>query len=398
LLLQEGAIVELALSKPGENVFKIFLFDGQGMSLPLGEDRIVISRTAATIDAIPASHSVGIESLQKIGGRPGLAFMVKAGEPLPKKGTLKFLAAEPLKAGGQPPIRFKLWEGDIEDPISSNRPIGTFEIRGSDFSDGVIAAGAELLCEYEVLDSGQIHLEVTVPSIGGAFNKRNFYSPVGGQIDYTKAARQVEDQVEAARQKLDEMAGRVKDERLAVAAERLDRAESMKSGESDPEVTRQAMENVQDAQRLMAETRLRHLAEIRTNELERCLDFFNSHVRQLARPAEQTAFDNLVRTARRSIEGHSREFEAHLSDLRGRNFEILWRQDWFVADRFRMFADSPHQFPDAEEHAALVVEGRDALEGGDTDRLRNVVMRLDMAKISYSANDELLAHANIIQG
>ena len=36
-----------------------------------------------------------------------------------------------------------------------------FEIKGSDFDDGVIAAGAEMVCEYEVLDSGNIMMEVS---------------------------------------------------------------------------------------------------------------------------------------------------------------------------------------------------------------------------------------------
>jgi molecular chaperone DnaK len=31
-----------------------------------------------------------------------------------------------------------------------------FEIRGNDFEDGVIPAGADLLCHYEVRDSGEI--------------------------------------------------------------------------------------------------------------------------------------------------------------------------------------------------------------------------------------------------
>ena len=66
-----------------------------------------------------------------------------------------------------------------------------FEIKGSDFDDGVIAAGAELICEYEVLDSGNIILEVSVPSIGGSFHSgRNFYSRQEGQIDYTNQAQE----------------------------------------------------------------------------------------------------------------------------------------------------------------------------------------------------------------
>src|SRR3546814_3208794 len=92
---------------------------------------------------------------------------------LPKKGKKTFKAGESLKAGSAGSIKFKLWEGDISDPINDNRFIGMFEIKGTDFDDGVIAAGAELICEYEVLDSGNIVLEVSVPSISGSLDRKS---------------------------------------------------------------------------------------------------------------------------------------------------------------------------------------------------------------------------------
>ena len=63
------------------------------------------------------------------------------------------------------------------------------KISGSDFDDGVIPAGADLECEYEILDSGNIIIEVSVPCIGGTFHSgKNFYSRQEGQLDYTAAA------------------------------------------------------------------------------------------------------------------------------------------------------------------------------------------------------------------
>jgi molecular chaperone DnaK len=123
-----------------------------------------------------------------------------------------------------------------------------FEIKGSDFDDGVIAAGAEMICEYEVGDSGNIMMEVSVPSIGGSFHSgRNFYSRQDGQIDYTQASKLVEEQSEHALQRLDEMESKIDDPRLQQAREKLEQAESIKSGETDPETAKQAMDNVQEA-------------------------------------------------------------------------------------------------------------------------------------------------------
>jgi len=197
LQLQDGAVVEVPLGKSGDNTFRVFLFDSQGGSV--GEpSKLVITRIAATVDAIPSSSSLGFEVLDRIGGRPTLDFLVKEGEPLPKKGVKRFKAASSLRAGGDGMLRFKLWEGDIEDPISDNRHIGTLTITGNSFDDGVIPAGAELVCEYEVLDSGTVVFEVSVPSIQANFQGgRNLYSRQAGQIDFANAGRRVQEDASA---------------------------------------------------------------------------------------------------------------------------------------------------------------------------------------------------------
>jgi len=397
--LVDAASIEVTLPKPGENAFKVFVFDGDGGPIVLTEDRIVVSRTAASIDAIPASHSVGVEVREKLGGRLGLDFLVREGDQLPKRGAKTFKAEESLRAGSTGSIKFKLWEGEVTDPVNDNRFIGMFEIRGSDFDEGVIAAGADLVCEYEVLDSGNIVMEVSVPSIGGSFHSgRNFYSRQEGQIDYSKAARLVEDQSEQVSGRLDEMAEKVSDPQLERAREKLVRADSLRSDVDDPESAKEAMDSVQEAKRLLALARKAHLKEIRQMELEKVIEFFDQAVRQFARPSEESAFDNLVRTAGRAIESNSADFEAHLGDLRGRCFMILWREDWFVIDRFKWLAEAAHLFPEASEHAQLVGVGSEALRASDMDRLRAVVAGLDSLRVGSGGDDEMMLGANILRG
>lgn len=394
--LEDGVTVDLALVKPGENTFKVFVFDPNGGPIALGEDKIVISRTAASIDAIPASHSVGVECRDKLGGRLVIDYLVLEGDQLPVKGKKTYRTEESLRAGSTGSIKFKLWEGAISDPITDNRFIGLFEITGSDFDDGVIAAGAELICEYEMRDSGNITLNVSVPSIGGAFNSgRNFYSPQEGQIDYTKASRLIEEESEHALQRLGDMASKIDDPRLDRAQEMLEQARSIKSGESDPETAKQAMDNIQEAKRLLALTRGAHLHDIRQLELDKAVAFFDSAVREHARPSEANAFDNLVKTAQRAI--NANDFEIHLDGLRGRNFMILWRQDWFVIDRFKWLAQDSHLFPDAREHAQLVMAGTEALKANDIHKLRDVVAELDSVRIGSAGEDEMMSGANIIR-
>ena len=85
----------------------------------------------------------------------------------------------------------------------------------------------------------------------------------------------------------------------------------------------------------MAQVRKDSRKEIRQMELDGISEFFTEHIRQFARPSEENAFDNLIRTAKRSIERNDNDFESHLRELKGRNFEILWRKDWFVIELFK---------------------------------------------------------------
>ena len=157
------------------------------------------------------------------------------------------------------------------------------------------------------------------------------------------------------------------------------------------------MDHVQEAKRLLALTRKEHLKDIRQLELDKAVDFFDKVVRQHARPTEASSFDNLVKTAQRAIGSPSGDFESHMDDLRGRNFMILWRQDWFVIERFKWLAEDTYLFPDAREHAQLVAAGAEALKANDIDKLRAVVAHLDSIRIGSAGEDDMLAGANIVR-
>lgn len=398
--LKDGAGIELSLAKPGENTFKIFVFDSNGGPVTLPQDQIVITRTAATIDAIPASGSIGVEVHEKrLGGRTVLDYWVRDGERLPIKGKKVYHAGEAIKAGSAASLKFKLWEGEIPDPVSDNLPIGMFEVKGSDFEEGIIAKGAELVCEYEMTDAGQIKLEVSVPSIGGAFGHgRSFYSRQEGLRDFSNAAKAIADQSDQALERVDEMSAKVDDERLKRAREKLESAKTIAQSGDNEEAAKKAMDDVHDAKRLLSDTRRAHLKDIRQMELDDVVERFNKAVRQYARPSETGAFDNLTKTAQRAIDNNSNDFEVHLADLRGRSFEILWRQDWYVIDHFKWISERSYLSSDQDQHAALVAMGREALNANDIDKLKSVVAELYAIQIDGGSDVDMDAVANIVRG
>lgn len=398
LPLKKGSIVEVSLSKMGDNAFKVFVFDGAGRVLPLAEDKIVITRTAATVDAIPASHSIGIEALEKLGGQSTLSYLVRAGDPLPVKGRLAFKAAETLKAGSPSSLNFKLWEGEIEDRISDNRPIGVMKISGSDFDDGVIPAGTELICEYEVLDSGNVIISISVPFLGATFDEKNFYSRQEGQVDFSSDTSFVVDEGEKVKGRLEEVEKVVDDPKLERIRSRVERATELEAEGADPERAQDAMEAIQEAKTLLAEVRKEHLKEIRRIDLDATVAMFNDFLRQFARPSEVSAFENLVRTAERAIGEPGGAFEHHHQELQRINFEILFRQDFFIVERFKWCARSPHLFSSRQRYLELIELGNQCLRNDDMDKLREVVVHLSGLQIRGPSELDLLESVNIVRG
>lgn len=395
--LKDGASVELTLAKLGENEFKVFVFDPSGAPIALENDRITIARTAAAVDSIPASHSIGIASLEKAGGQPVMSWLVRAGDPLPKRGTMKFLAGEAIKSGSQSSLDFKIWEGEIASPVTDNRWVGSLKIPGTELEQGVIAKGAELICEYEVSDSGNVTLEVTVPSVGGSFKTgHNLYSRQESGIDYSAAGLRVHEEAERQLARLDDIAEKVDDPQIERAREKLDQALAASAEDGNPEQSKEAMDRVQDAKRLLAKIREANLKPIRQMELDNVLAFFDEHVRQHAKPSEETQFDNAVRSAKRAIETNDSSFENYLDDLRGKNFDILWRQDSFVVIRFQWFAKSPHLFPDQAQFRQLVAMGQKAAGDDDMQKLREVVAMMGSVRIYLGGDDGMSEDANII--
>jgi molecular chaperone DnaK len=121
-------------------------------------------------------------------------------------------------------------------------------------------------------------------------------------------------------------------------------------------------------------------------------------VREYARQSEESAFDNLAKTARRAIDRSDKAFENHLDELRGKNFTILWRQDWYVVERFKFLVESPHYFPDQLKYKELIEVGAEFLRKDDIENLRVVVAQLSILKIGGGSDSDMFEAANIIKG
>lgn len=396
-VLTNGLMITLPLTKNGENSFSIKVLNELGQEQTIGANKIVITKTLATIGAIPASHSIGVEVLDKLGGTPVLIFLVDEGDALPKKGTITFKAGQTLKAGTHDSINIKLWEGNIQTPIKDNRFVGVFKIVGTDIDSGVIPTGADIECEFEMSDSGTIHLEASVPCIGASFSNRNFYSRQEGQLDLSDVDS-VAEEGRHVLERIEDMAEKVDDPKLADAKKKAERAANIDSQpQCEPEDVQKANNELLKAKQLISESRQANLKPIRQMELDSCVKFFDEVVRQYARPAEEQSFDNLTRSAQKAIENNDTDFDNILDNMKTKNTLILLRQDWFIVDWYKRAIANPNNYIDIQKYNELRQLGNVALENDDIDQLRQILFELLSIQINSGTGDGMFDNVNIVK-
>lgn len=396
--LTDQLVMTLPLTQNGENRFSVMVSDSRGNFLRTGVSEIVITRTMATIGAIPASNSIGIEVVDRLGGESTLEFLVSEGDSLPKCGHTVFRAGQQIRADSNDSINIKLWEGSILSPITDNRFIGVLKIRGTDIPFGMIPTGAEIECDYEMTDSGTIRLEVSIPCIGATFGNRNFYSRQEGQTDLTdvdslaEEGRQVQDRIRS-------MLQIIHDRRLLSASQKVHEAAQIDSNhDADPEDVQKAFNDLLEAKKLISLSRREHLQSIRQLELDNVVLEFQSMQQKHATPSEAQIFERLKAAAQRSIDNNDTDFENILDSIRKVINRILFRQDWVVIQYYHTLTTTSSKYMNPVKYTELKQLGDQAVQSGDIASLRSIVIQLSNLLIPNAPIESMFDIANIIKG
>ncbi len=396
--IKPNLVIELPLTQNGENRFSIKVFDEYGHEKAIGTKTITITKTLATIGAIPASHSIGVEVIDKLGGTPVLEFLIKEGDALPKKGTITFKAGQTLTAGSNESINIKLWEGEIQSPITDNRFIGVLKIMGTDIDAGVIPTGADIECDYEISDSGTITIEISIPCIGASFANHNFYSPQEGQLNLNDIDS-IAEQGRNVLKRIQKMSQKITAPELDQAFPKAELAANLDSHEyCDLEDVQKANNELLEAKKLINKARQNNLKAIRQMDLDNCVSFFDEIVRQYATSTEQQSFDTLARTAQRSIDSNDVDFDNILDNLRTKNTQILFKQDWFIIDWYQDATASSANYLDKNKFINLKRRGDQALADDNIDQLKKILIELLSIQINTDSGERMYDIANIVKG
>jgi len=334
--LKKDLIIDLTLSKSGENIFKIFLFNEYNESIPIKPNTITVTRTNPTIDSITASHSIGFAVLDKICGKLIMDWIIRKGDTLPKKGKVFIMTTNQLKAGDSGSIVFHLYEGELRYP-EYNQFIGVLKIKGSDIYESEIPAGSNINITYEMNEIGNINFEIVIPCISFVAS-HYFYSKQERQKDYTDddVIMTIIMDVKDIKEKVYELADQIDNPALKEIIENLDRVSELSEYESDPEKIKEVEEITLQAKRELYEIRKKHLPEMRQIELDRVVKRFNNLLRKVASDNERLIFDKLVANAKKVIEHNNSEFDNYLDDL--------YKISWFIAQNKHLTMDTFHEY------------------------------------------------------
>lgn len=405
LPLENGNILRVPLAKIGDNVFEIFVFDSSSRKIKLEEDTITISKVNASVGAILASHSIGIEVKDSVfSDNVSLDYLVKEGDKLPVKGKRKYKATETIKAGSSNSILIKMWEGDISDNISDNRYVGCMKLEGTDLEYGSIKAGAELIFNYTISEAGTINVDVTIPSLDDiSFNSgHNFYAYNDGQIDMTDedTINEIVDDAVIILQKANTLENDIEDERLdSVRKLAYDAIDLKETTNIEPEVVKKNFDNLLKAKILLDKIKTDNVDILRQVEFDRVLNNYKNNIEVLCDSIEQQQFNDLFETAKNVIQRADKTFEDIIKTIDDKIFFIKFNKDnKFVVSIFQYCRTHRYMYTDKVKADQLIKIGENLIENNEYNKLRRLIVDLyGLARESRDI-DGINDIANIMRG
>lgn len=384
LTLASGSIVTVDLTEMGENSFSVQCFDENGTEVKLPESNITIAKTPINIGKIPCAHSVGVELEDHVTGKPILDYLIKKDDLLPKSGTVKYKTTKRISAGSNDSISFKLWEGEIADPVEYNRFIGEISISGNSFEYGIIPVGSEIVCDYTFSDSGNIETKVTVPSVGITETKDS-YDRLSGQIDFNNDDTKIVSEAQSVLEKIEELSENIFDEKLDEAATKI-RSYLDRSDDLDAEDLQTLFEITQTGKGVVASFMRENKAIVWQQDLDSAMDGF-SDLESNATEAQKNMIYKLQDNIQRAIDANSSTAEKLLAQLHDAIAKVAFNNDDIFYAIFASMAQNPQEFTNQALFNQLVNQGCQCIQSKDINGLKSVLQRMIQIRIPQEGSD-----------
>lgn len=373
LSLTSGSMVTVDLPDMGDNSFSVQCYDEAGVEVKLPTSTIVITKTLINIGKIPCAHSVGVEIEDTVTQKPVLDYLIKKDDLLPKIGVVKYKTTKRISAGSSDAISFKLWEGEIPDPIEYNRFIGEITISGNSFDYGIIPVGSEIVCEYTFSDSGNISTKITVPSVGIMLEKDS-YDRLSGQIDFNNDYEKIINEAQSVLNKIEELSQNIFDEKLDETANKI-REYLDRSDDLDAEGLQTLFELAQTGKGVVAAFMRENKAAVWQQELDEAMDMFVAF-EEKATPAQSKQVNNLHDNIQKAIDANSPTTEKLLEQLHEVVAQTMFNSDEVFIALFYSIAQTPEEFTNPALYRQLINQGMQCVQNKDINGLKGVIQRL----------------------
>lgn len=404
--------IEIPLPSRGDNPCRITVYDASGAPVRESSTVLTIVRTHASAAGIPATQTLSVKVVEKVGGgeRNVLEPLVTKGTPLPAEGTKRFKAATDVRGGEPTEIAIELYqqaEGVPEPEL--NLFVGSFVIEGqSHLEKGeTLRKGDEIVIKWSMDDNGILNCSIDLPSLSKTFDTGKFYVSSAGHQNFEgdDGAALADAVIKAAEGELasaEEVVGERGKATLDDLRERMRKQREALAQSADADARRSVTEEARAVRQQVS--RLRHAPENRgmllEQELAELIRLFDSMLRENVDPRITEIFDRQAGTARLALRGNRLDdAERAIHEMRAMAQREVWSLPSFLIYMFKEFASERHLATDKALHERLVKQGEAAIRANDIDALRHVMAQLASNTFSIgAATGKVAALAGLMRG
>lgn len=359
---------ELRAEKGKRNIFRIYLFDGSGTTLPVAPDQFTYTVGLAITDP-PLIHSVGVALANNQVQR-----FFKKGSPLPVRGKDVLHTTEPRA------IRIPVVEGE-SPKANRNKLIGHIEIPPERISRDV-PAGSEVEVKIEIDKDRIVHSEAFVPILDVL--EKSVLKLVSARPE-RQDIRQDLDREKERLARVRPEARTVSDTRAAPILGEIERQNMVSQAETSLAAGEDNREELE-----VADQRVREL-QVKLDELEESLAWpalvaeaesqlvsTREVVQKHGDPAARAQLASLERELREAIARHDEDVVRRKTEqLKSLTWGILVELPAFWISYLQNLEERRGSMRDQALAGELFARGARAIQGNDLDGLRAVVRQLN---------------------
>lgn len=363
--LTKDVVVELLGN--GASTFTVTVYPLDG-SAPVSRD-IEINKVVG-VGNIPSNRRMFVRALSRDGERYEAIELCNREGLLPLDGSFTVRSVKQLNPETDDSIQFKVFEGEIRDPITDNRFVGAIHLNSSQLGGKILRKGAELVCKFHMDRGLSTFVDVQIPdlemTVKGLFlGGVEVSDPMLSLFEIREFAQKLHQRI------LDFLKDNPVEREVADLLPKLAGAiTTLKESKVDSEV-QTAIGNVQEATKGFWRARFANLPDALNALLAQRLQFFETAYQGRVFPkltdAEKKRLEELREKGTVAANaGDQPAFDAVDNELDSLKWRALWRCDWWVKEWLERYSHSSRP----EDVQARAKEGLAALEADDFSKAK----------------------------